>query len=317
MTDGIEVVRHAELIPCRSAFIDAHTPGSDQKENYTIIGAGVSENPDQHVHIKRTPGFNIGAAAQPARCTNSLHSHRTAEVFIIHTGVWRFFWGVDGGAGEVVLHPGDIVSLPTHMFRGFANITALTDDNPTGYGFMFAVLGGDDAGGGVLWAPQVLHDAKAHGLILLENGRLVDTKQGETVPADVAPMQPMGPAEIAVYDRNRITDETQAVYRAGSGPSGTLEGIIGDGFRLHDRPGFNLFRLQADTAMTHALVGAQETVLICGAGTVMVGEQTLSAGDTAYLAAGPDRTASLSAGAVLHIVEPTDDPAGASHIHEV
>ena len=30
------IVRYGDLIPCKSAFIDAHTPGSDQKENFTI-----------------------------------------------------------------------------------------------------------------------------------------------------------------------------------------------------------------------------------------------------------------------------------------
>ena len=45
------IIRYGELIPCKTAFIDAHTPGSDQKENFTIIGAGVSESPDQHVHL--------------------------------------------------------------------------------------------------------------------------------------------------------------------------------------------------------------------------------------------------------------------------
>ena len=40
------IVRYGELIPCKSAFIDAHTPGSDQKEYFTIVGGGVSESPD-------------------------------------------------------------------------------------------------------------------------------------------------------------------------------------------------------------------------------------------------------------------------------
>ena len=41
------IVRYADLKPCKTAFIDAHTPGSNQKENFTIIGSGVSESPDQ------------------------------------------------------------------------------------------------------------------------------------------------------------------------------------------------------------------------------------------------------------------------------
>jgi hypothetical protein len=36
------IVRFEDLVPCRTAFIDAHTPGSDKKENFTIIGGGVS-----------------------------------------------------------------------------------------------------------------------------------------------------------------------------------------------------------------------------------------------------------------------------------
>ena len=61
------LVRFGELVPCKSAFIDAHTPGSNLKENFTIIGAGVSENPDQHVHINIPHGINIGAAVQPPK----------------------------------------------------------------------------------------------------------------------------------------------------------------------------------------------------------------------------------------------------------
>ena len=83
------LVRYGELIPCKTAFIDTHTPGSDQKENFTIIGSGVSENPEQHVHISIPHGFNIGAAGQPPKCNNSLHSHRTAEVFFVLSGRWN------------------------------------------------------------------------------------------------------------------------------------------------------------------------------------------------------------------------------------
>ena len=171
MSQCVQIVKYAELVPCRTAFIDAHTPGSDQKENFTIIGGGVSESADQHVHIKDTPGFNIGAAGQPPKCRNSLHTHRTAEVFFVLSGRWRFFWGRWGDAGEVILEPGDIFNIPTGMFRGFENIGS-------DYGMIMAILGGDDAGGGVVWAPQVIEDAHDHGLILGENGKLYDRKRG-------------------------------------------------------------------------------------------------------------------------------------------
>ena len=40
------IVRYGDLTPCKTAFIDARTPGNDQNENFCIIGAGVSESPD-------------------------------------------------------------------------------------------------------------------------------------------------------------------------------------------------------------------------------------------------------------------------------
>ena len=184
------IVRYGELIPCKTAFIDAHTPGSDQKENFTIIGGGVSESPDQHVHIAIPHGFNIGAAGQPPKCRNSLHDHNTAEVFFVLSGRWRFFWGRWGNAGEVVLEQGDIINIPTGIFRGFENIG-------TEYGMIMAILGGDDAGGGVHWAPQVIEDAAEHGLILGENGKLYDQKKGQKLPDGIGPMPIMQSEELA------------------------------------------------------------------------------------------------------------------------
>lgn len=183
------LVRYEELQPCTNAFIDARSPGSDRKENFTIIGPGVAENPHQHVHIREAHGFNIGGARQPPHCTNSLHSHLTEEVFIIHQGSWRFFWGQHGDAGEVLLHAGDTISIPVNMFRGFENVG-------DGTAFMFAVLGSDDPGR-VLWAPHVIEKARGHGLVLLDNGSLVDTTQGESIPAGRAPVAPAEAAELA------------------------------------------------------------------------------------------------------------------------
>jgi len=45
-----------------------------------------------------------------------------AEVFFVLKGRWRFFWGRWGTAGEVVLQEGDIINIPTGIFRGFENI---------------------------------------------------------------------------------------------------------------------------------------------------------------------------------------------------
>jgi len=192
------LVRYPDLRPCTTAFIDTHTPGSSQKENFTIIGPGVAENPDQYVHINIPHGFNIGAARQPAGCINSQHSHETAEVFVVHTGRWKFSLGETATDGDVEVGPGDTISIPIHVFRGFTNV----GDGP---GFLFAVLGEDDPGH-VTWAPYVFEEAKEHGLILLEDGRLVDTTKGEAVPPDGTPM-PATTAEDVRRLRRMTADE--------------------------------------------------------------------------------------------------------------
>ncbi len=168
-------VRYGDLKPCTTAFIDTRTPGSAQKENFTIIGPGVSESADQYVHIEEPHGFNLGAARQPPGCVNSQHSHETAEVFFVYSGTWAFNLGEDGHAARVVLERGDTISIPIHVFRGFENIG---DDT----GLLYAVLGGDDPGR-VLWAPYVFERAREYGLILLEDGSLVDTTCGEAIPS--------------------------------------------------------------------------------------------------------------------------------------
>jgi quercetin dioxygenase-like cupin family protein len=181
------VVRYSDLKPCTNAFIDTRSPGSDRKENFTVIGPGVAENPEQHVHISIPHGFNIGGARQPAKCLNSQHSHLTEEVFVVHTGKWDFISGVNADDGRITLEPGDIISIPMDVFRGFECIEGLASGEHKDLGYLHAVLGGDDPGR-VLWAPAVFEMAKDFGLILLEDGSLVDTTLGEKVPVGKSPM---------------------------------------------------------------------------------------------------------------------------------
>lgn len=187
------IVRYGDLVPCKQAFIDTRTPGSDQKENFCLVGPGVAENPQQHVHIRIPHGFNIGGARQPPGCKNSHHSHETEEVFVVHAGKWKFTWGVDGKDGAAVLAAGDTISIPVKVFRGFENVG---DDD----GFLFAVLGRDDPGH-VTWAPYVFESAGRYGLVLLEDGRLVDTAAGETIPAGARPEAGLTEAELVAFRR--------------------------------------------------------------------------------------------------------------------
>ncbi len=307
------MVRYGDLIPCRTAFIDAHTPGSDQKENFTIIGAGVSEAADQHVHIQDTPGFNIGAAGQPPKCRNSLHSHRTAEVFFVLKGRWRFFWGRHGTAGEVTLEEGDIFNIPTGIFRGFENIGS-------DYGMIMAILGGDDAGGGVIWAPQVIEDAGAHGLVLGEDGRLYDSKKGHSLPSGVAPMPVLTDEQLQSFPEPS-TKEVVPNFVARYWDMVALSDkqpvqVIGESGILRDRPGFEIEFLSRHSLSVTPQQSDRHNVLMGMKGHWSVrweeSELTLSPGDTLAI---PPRlsyvlTPSMSGEAALYRVINTDDLAG-------
>lgn len=309
------IVRYGDLRPCKTAFIDAHTPGSDQKENFTIIGGGVSESPDQHVHISIPHGFNIGAAGQPPKCRNSLHSHRTAEVFFVLKGRWRFFWGRWGDAGEVVLEEGDIINIPTGIFRGFENIG-------TDYGMIMAVLGGDDAGGGVIWAPQVIEDAQEHGLILGENGKLYDSKKGEALPEDIKPMPTLTKDELAAYpEMSPIQVVGYGVRRYNDLMALAQKDpvmVIGENGVIRDKPGFEVAFLNRASATANMHQHDRPSVLMPVRGHWKLiwegGEATLNPGDTCSVPAGLQHTAvpSMTGEASIYHIVGTDDPAGAT-----
>ena len=92
-----------ELIPSNIPFVEGKLKGHQDRKNQSVIGPGVSEDAKQNVKIAEEHGFNIGAVSAAPMNGSGLHSHTTAEVFIIHSGAWRFYWGVDGTEGEVIL----------------------------------------------------------------------------------------------------------------------------------------------------------------------------------------------------------------------
>jgi quercetin dioxygenase-like cupin family protein len=297
------IVRYADLRPCFNAFVDTRSPGSEAKENFTIIGPGVSENPEQHVHIAEPHGFNIGGARQPPGCVNSQHSHDTAEVFVVHSGRWRFDLGEHGEDAKVELRPGDVVSLPTRMFRGFTNVG---DDS----GFLWAVLGGDDPGR-VTWAPAVFDLARDHGLILLESGKLIDTTRGQSPGPDERPMARTSPEQVSALRRMTPADAERIVVRPGDGAHGETA-LIGEDAPLGGGHGFTLSRLdlEAGEAVERTRRDGVE-VLFVQFGTLEFswgeGQAVLGAGDTLTVPTGLPRNFRAGAeGAAVFVVRDGD-----------
>ena len=287
------LVRYVDLRPCYNAFIDCRTPGSEAKENFTIIGPGVSENPDQYVHIAEPHGFNIGGARQPPACVNSQHSHDTAEVFLVHSGHWRFDLGETGQDAQVEMGPGDVISLPTGMFRGFTNI------GPD-IGFLWAVLGEDDPGR-VLWAPDVFKLARQHGLVLLETGQLIDTVAGQKVPADATIMLETTAQQVAAL--HVATQAEAETFVAKAGP-GSVPIIHKDGI-LRGEHGFSLSQVSLSKGQELADVAGAVIFVHKGAMTLSSeeGPLPLQIGDTLSVPHDQDPTIIANQDSVIHVVK--------------
>ncbi len=325
------LVRYADLQACRTAFIDTRTPGSTEKENFTIIGPGVSESADQHVHIREKHGFNIGGARQPFGCVNSQHSHDTAEVFVVHTGHWRLHFGPNKEDGSLDIGPGDVASVPIHMFRGFSKLDEGTD-------FLWMPLGQDDPGK-VTWAPAVFKAAEDHGLKLAKGGKLIDTTSGEYQMKEVELEVPLSDEALVQLQTPSLEKLEACVVRADqmqANPASPLAGYgveeagvivpqeTADGFAPGPIVGWwphdlNLRRLSLQTGAYVPMHARKEVeVLFVQSGSVEIswrngeGEEHLfmGAGDTLSMPVGVQHSFrnTASGPAVLFVVRGTEDP---------
>ncbi|MEM1066818.1 MAG: hypothetical protein AAGJ74_15055 [Pseudomonadota bacterium] len=199
-------VRRGDYRSCTVAFIDCKKPGSHLKQNYSIIGPGVTSSSQQVINLPEAHGFNIGAAAMPTGITNNLHIHFTAEVFMVYDGEYTFRWG-SNGENEIVGRPGDILSVPTWIFRGFTN-------SGEGEGWVFTTLGGDNTGG-VIFHPEILREAADYGLYLSKDNQLIDASQGDPVPDESGRMAPMSDEDVAKLRRYSPEEMRQHVVATG------------------------------------------------------------------------------------------------------
>ena len=221
-------IKRSDMVACALAFIDCKMPGSERKENYSLVGPGVTQSRDQVVNLTEPHGFSLGVAAMPPGTINNLHVHFTAEVFMIQRGTWTFRWGAEGQDGTIQGGPGDVVSVPTWIFRGFSNTGA--ED-----GWIFTALGGDDTGG-IIWHPSILRNAAQYGMFLTQDNMLVDTATGTPQPAPGALMAPLTPEQIATLPRYTPAQMAQRVVtaadRAWSGAALLSAGLPGHATEL-------------------------------------------------------------------------------------
>jgi mannose-6-phosphate isomerase-like protein (cupin superfamily) len=190
---------------------------------------------------------------------------------------------------------------------------------------IMAILGGDDAGGGVIWAPQVIEDAKAHGLVLGENGRLYDTKKGDKLPDGVKPMPLLSDEELKAFPELTAADVVPGhvarywdlMALAEKEPAK----VIGADARLRDRPGFEVELLTRGSIPGDPYAVDRHEVLMVFRGhwrlTWDGGETVLAPGDTCAVPPNLKHSLvpSMTGEASLYRVRNTDDPAGPTHRH--
>lgn len=192
-------------------------------------------------------------------CKSAFIDCRTPGSVINLGGEFRLRWGADGTQGEYIAKDGDIISVPTWIFRGFTN------EGPDD-GILYTVLGRDDTGG-IIWGPSVLRDAESYGLHLTADNRLIDTVAGDVLPDDVALIKPMQQKfidELTSYTpeqmRSRVIQPGDRVYsghgllcNALPGGGAELALVIGYGMSedrrqvppIHEPHSFNIAWLRA------------------------------------------------------------------------
>ncbi len=187
---------------------------------------------------------------------------------------------------------------------------------------IMAILGGDDAGGGVTWAPQVIEEARAHGLVLGNNGVLYDTKQGQELPHNVQPMPTLTEEQMKDFPETPV-EAVVPRYVARYWDLMALSGkqpakVIGTDALLKDKPGFEVDFLSRNSLDDSTITPDKHVVLMPMRGhwALRVGDfdTVLNPGDTCLLKPGESYSLapSMTGEASLYRVTETDDPAGAT-----
>ena len=244
------LAKFEDLVPSTLPFVEGKLEGHKERKNYSIVGPGVAEDSKQFVKIAMPHSFNLGAVSALPKNGSGLHSHTTAEVFIIYSGKWRFYWGAEG-KDEILLSAGDIISMPTNMFRGFENAGNKE-------GLIFVVLGGDDPGI-ITWVPSVLEKAKQTGMALLNDNSLIDLSIND-IPKNKSLLEPISSEEIKKFDNYKLNELEKYICKFSDRISHenkinenfNLIQVLGDTFQdkkfnpvINHNTGFNLSILKA------------------------------------------------------------------------
>lgn len=157
--------------PLTAAFLDQNIE-KYSRETFNIIG--LSSNPTSVFEAgENAPsittgafGFGLGAFVCKPGEGPALHQHQTEEVFMVADGEINVYWMNGDERVEVTLSKYDLISVPIGLYRGFYN----SGDSDA---IVMAVLGGPEAGA-VAWHPIVIEEARAAGVNVSDDGKILD-----------------------------------------------------------------------------------------------------------------------------------------------
>jgi len=260
------IAKFDDLVPSSLPFVEGKLEGHKNRKNFSIVGPGVAEDSKQFVKISMSHGYNLGAVIAEPKNGSGLHSHTTAEVFLIYSGKWRFYWGSEG-KDEIILNAGDIISMPTNMFRAFENVGKEE-------GLIFVVLGEDDPGT-VTWVPKILRKAKETGMALLDDNSLIDLSV-KKIPEGKKILEPISNDELKKFNNYKVNDLKKYILKFGN--RSTYENNLANGINLiqvlgkqfldknltpviNQDTGFNLSILKAKKGILKDLIFDKPTIL--------------------------------------------------------
>lgn len=145
------IARFDDQTPDKNLMITQSIPGL-QRDIYSIIGAGVSENDATQPAIVDSTGFNVAYVGAAPGNASGLHSHEEVEVFIPISGTWSVFWNEEADREEAILGPKDCISVPGGVMRAFRNVG---DE----YAHLLVIIGSTE--NATVTRPQSLIDAAA------------------------------------------------------------------------------------------------------------------------------------------------------------
>lgn len=163
---NLRIARFDEIPASPRAFVDTWVEGH-QRTLMSVIGSGVTDNPDFKPRIAAAENFHVDFIIAPKGCGAAMHWHTTEEVFIVQAGRWEVDWldGVSGDVHTVTLNPRDTISVPPRVHRSFRNLDGDA-------GMLISILGGK-LPDRVKWDRSLEQEARAVGAGFDDDGTAV------------------------------------------------------------------------------------------------------------------------------------------------